>query len=183
MTEESRTVWIRTTPDLDGIYLVVLEIDDDTSHPLDADTAMAYARAVLCAVARAEHDAAVVSQMRKIGEGGREGLQAAAELVGSIRGDRPPISWPTPLELAPVVSTATGAPFLTVSIKVTAVGQWTMEDARGHALGVLEAVEAADLDAAYLRALRGLEIDEQRARAIVADLANHRTDSTEETGQ
>ncbi len=166
------SVWIRTVPDMGGTYRVVLEIDDDTSHPLDAGAAMTYARAVLSAVARAEHDAAIVRQMRKISDG--NGLQMASELVGSIRADRPPIAWPTPLQLDPGVSMATGDAFLRILVKGEPVGQWTPGDARDHALGVLEAVEAADLDGAYLRALRGVGIDDGRGRSVVDDLVNYR---------
>ncbi len=170
-------VWIRTTPDLDGIYWVVLEIDDDTSHPLPVASAMVHARAVLAAVARAEYDAAVVRQMTKVGKAGDKDHRHAATLVGMMRNDRPPIEWPSPLALEPGVSAFTGDPFLHVMIRGRIVGQWTIPDARDHAIGVLEAVEAAYLDGGYLRALRTAGIDDPQARAVVDNLATHRPEA------
>lgn len=163
---------ILTQPDIDGTYRVTLEIDADTSYNLDRCTAQTHATAILAAVARAEHDAAVIRQMRKVGTG----REAAVELITTIRADRPAIDWPAPLQLTPGVSSKTGDPFLHVTIKRKAIGQWTMDDARNHAMSVLEAVEVADLDGAYLRALMTIGVDEPRARATVGNLADFRDD-------
>ena len=165
----SGSVWIRTLPDLDGVYRCVVEIDDDISHPINRDTAPTYTRAILQAVSRAEYDAAVIRQL-----GPKTNQQAAAQLVAGMRGERPPIAWPSPLQLEPGVSAFTGDAFLHVRVGSRTVGQWTIPDAREHATAVMEAVEVADLDGGYLRALRSIDVDEPRARTVVDDLANHR---------
>jgi hypothetical protein len=164
-------VWIRTTPDTFGTYRCVVELDDDTSHPITRDTAPAYARAILQAVSAAEYDAAVIRQMT---QGSGLGRESAVCLVRALRGERPPIAWPSPLRLEPGVSAAAGEPFLAVWIHGVAVGQWTVGQAREHAAGVMEAVEVADLDGGYLRALRAVDVDMANARAVVGDLGNHR---------
>lgn len=163
-------VWIRTAPTPGGTYRVTLEIDDDTAQVLGRGWAQIYASAILAAVARAEYDAAVIRQMTAVA-----GQTAAVALVAQMRADRPPITWPTPLTLDPGVSAATGAAFLHILIKGEIVGQWTIPDAREHALAVLEAVEVADLDGAYLRALRSsCGVDEHQARVVVDGMAEHR---------
>jgi len=169
MADEQGGVWIRTVPDMEGIYRPVVELDDDTSHPIDDVTAVAYARAILVAVAYAEYDAAVIRQMTTVCN-----QEAAVDLVRRMRGDRPLLVWPAPLELEPGVSARTGEAFLAVSLHGLRVGQWDMAQAREHALGVLEAVEVAPLDSAYLRALRAIDVEEGRARVVVDDLARYR---------
>lgn len=171
MSDDS-CVWIRTEPDLDGTYRPVLEIDDDTSYPLTADSAAIYANEILRAAAIAEYEAAVVAQMTKVSGGD---ATTAAQVVGDLRGDRPDTTPLTPLRLIPGVSAFTGEAFLIVEIRGQQVGQWTTAAAREHALFALEAVHVADLDSAYLRWLRsGPAVDEPRARAVVEDLANFR---------
>jgi len=172
-------VWIRTVPDLDGTYRCVVEIDSDTSHPITRDTASVYAGAVLQAAARAEQDAAVIRQITKV----TASPERAVEVVRLLRGDRPPIDWPSPLRLEPGVSSRTGEGFLLVRIgDGDPVGQWTPAAAREHATGVMESVEVADLDGAYLRALRTIGIDETRARNVVDDLAGHRSEGEDGRG-
>jgi hypothetical protein len=169
-------VWARTVPDLDGTYHAALEIDDDTAFPLTDTTAHAHAVAVLSAVARAEYDAAVLHQLG----GPPEDQIRAGQMVSVLRDLRAPIAWPSPLTLEPGVSAFNGRPFLTVNIHGRPVGQWTPSDARGNALHVLEAVEAASLDTDYGRVLRDVGVPAEQARTVVADLATHRT-TTEAT--
>lgn len=171
MTDSPGSVWVRTVPDPDGTYHPVLEIDEDTAFPLTPDTAHAHATAVLAAVARAEYDAAVLHQM---GSGGEQNRQHAGQLVRALREDRPPIAWPSPLTLDPGVSAFTGRPFVVVQIHGRPVGQWTPQDARGHAVHVLEVVEGARLDTAYHQRLVGFGVDPGKAARIVDDLGNHR---------
>ncbi len=129
---------------------------------------------MLDAAHRAAYDAAVLEQLHtKLGIAADD----AARLVMDMRADRPAqdLSATKPLKLVPGVSAFTRAPFLRIEMNGKAVGQWSVEDARQHALGVLEAVVVADLDANYYRALIGqVHLDEGRSRQVVADIANHR---------
>lgn len=171
MTDDPGTVWIRTTPAAHDTYRPVLEIDDDTAHDLGGGTAWRHAHAVLEAVARAEHDAAVIRQM---GSPDADNAQRAAQLVALLREDRPPIEWPTALTLEPGVSAFTGDAFLHVSIRGRAVGQWTIADAREHATAALEADSVATLDGAYLHLLKACGVPATKALSVVDDLAQHR---------
>lgn len=166
------TIWVRTVPTSDG-YQAVLEIDDDTAHPLTAAVAHAHAAAVTAAVARAEYDAAVLHQL------GRDPRHStipapAGHLIRTLRAARPAITWPTPLTIEPGVSAFTRDPFLTVLIHGRAVGQWTPDDARGHAIHVLEVVEGAALDGAYRQALCTLGVAPGDAGWIIGRLGEHR---------
>lgn len=174
MSGEESAVWVNSAPTVDGsAYVVTLEADDDTAITFDRDRAATYALGVLDAAHRAAYDAAVFRQMTvKLGMGQAD----AAHVVVDLRQDRPPLaSEPAaPLELDPGVNDE-GRPFLGVLVNGKRVGQWTVEDARQHALHVLESVVVADLDAGYYRALTGLVgVDDTRARQAVADIAEHR---------
>jgi hypothetical protein len=164
-------VWVRTDPGTDGVYRVSIDASNDTSFGLDQASALTYAMSVLDAASRAEYDAAVIRQMTKVGSGG---AVHAVALVQQLRADRPEPSPVGPLQLIPGVSAATGDPFLAIHLNGQQVGQWTPGDARGHAVHVLECVLVADLDSAYLRGLQAIGIEEDRARAVVDDLINHR---------
>ena len=172
-TAADREVWIKTDPTPDGTgYVVTLEVGQDTARILTPDEAMAHAAGVLAAAHRAEYDAAVLAQLTKLGIE----RESVAMLIRQLRDDRPPLDPAAthPLTLEPCVNAA-GKPFITVASPGREQGQWTTEDARSHAIAVLECVAVADLDAAYLRALTGLiGIDRSRARRVVEDLVNHR---------
>ena len=170
--KEETAVWIKTEPTLDGQgWMVTVEVNEDTALTLDRESASGYAYAVLGAVAHAEYDAGVLRQMsERIDE--RSGMQ----LVIDLRKDRAPLDQTAlgPMRLVPGV-TAQHKPFLTLEINGDPVGQWTIPDARTHALNVLEAIIVADLDGDYLRCLRGVVgLEEPVARNIVDDLQNWR---------
>lgn len=172
--DESQTVWIRTSPDPEGTYRPTIDVGDDVAYILTRESATEHVFNVLSAVAEAEYDAAVLRQMNNI----VDEPQAAIQVVLDLRKDRPdPISV-GPLVFRPGVSTRTGNAFLKVMLNGKALGQWTIQDARDHALRVLEAVLVADLDAAYLRTLQTLiQIDEQTSRSIVGDLFKWRDEN------
>jgi uncharacterized protein (DUF1778 family) len=66
-------------------------------------------------------------------------------------------------------------PFLALLVNGTQIGQWTVRQARTHALAVLEASECVDLDSAYRRYLVGvLDIEHGRAINVVDDLESYR---------
>lgn len=178
-----RSIYIKTDPTTDGYritYRVTLELSEDDVHILSREQAYAHAGHVLAAAQRAEYDAAIIRQLRPtLTEKGRkpdEALRDAAMILNDIRQERPPLpDPPTPLCLKPGVSQRTGNGFLAVHVGEEAVGQWEVEDARQHALVVLECIEAADLDGGYLKTLTGtLGIPHGTAENMVGDIANHR---------
>jgi hypothetical protein len=156
--------------------MVTIEFSDDRSIPLTPDSAPRYAMTILQAVARAEYDAAVYRQLHDL----INNEAAVVGLIRDLRQDRPEIDHAAtaPLTVEPGVNRK-GQPMLTVSVDGQALGQWTMEGAREHVLTALEVTAVADLDAGYYRALTGsVGIDEGRARAVIADLNNHRLEGT-----
>ncbi|MFI6326616.1 hypothetical protein ACIBG8_54470 [Nonomuraea sp. NPDC050556] len=169
----SDDVWI--TSDLDektSTYRVKISYGQDRSIGLGPNEALRYASAVLEARIRAMHDAAVIRQLhRKL----TVPLQMCGQAVAALRADRAPLNHKAtrPLMLEPGVSQEL-EPFLAVHIDGKRVGQWDVKQAYEHALGVLEVVSAADLDAAYYRYLIGPShgIDKGRASNMVGDLAN-----------
>jgi hypothetical protein len=167
-------VWVKTEPTVDGsAYVVTIEASDDVAVTLDPDRALRYAWGVLDAAHRAAYDAAVFKQLTKLGIE----VPAAAMVVDQLRSDRPPLDAEAtkPLGFDPGVSQSTEEAFLAILIGGERVGQWNVEDARGHALAVLESVAVADLDGGYYRALIGsVGLDENRARQVVEDVGSHR---------
>ena len=171
-------VWIKTEPTVDGsAYVVTIEASDDRAMVLTPDRALRYASAILAYVARAEYDAAVVRQLRNL----VDDMTAVGQIVTDLRTDRPPISddATAPLRFEGGVSAFTGKAFLHIAIDGK-VGQWEIPAAKEHALAVLEAVSAADLDSGYYRALRGMVgLDENRARQVIDDLGKWRGSDAE----
>lgn len=171
----SEAVWIKTEPSVDGsTYVVTIEFDDDHATVLTPRTARDYASAVLEYAQRAEYDGAVVTQLRSLGVED----QAIMAVVTDLRSDRPPVEGRgilAPMKIEPGVNPH-GKGFLKLDLNGNE-GQWEVPEARTHALTVLEAVHAADLDSGYYRALTGLVgLDQGRARQVIADLADHRWD-------
>jgi hypothetical protein len=175
--DERDTVWIKTEPSIDqASYLVTIEASPDRARVLTPTDALAYASTLLGAVARGEYDAAVLAQMRMLLGDGSDADQSIGLIIGDLRDDRPPLddSATAPLRFDPGVN-RDGEPFLGVWLEDQQLGQWTLPDARAHALAVLEAVTVADLDTGYYRTLTGLvNIEPERARTVVADLGKWR---------
>lgn len=173
-TETGDSIWVKTMPTVEGDgYVVTLECDDDTARVLNPTEAMVHALGVMEAVARAEYDAAVLRQFTKMDID----VSAVAEMVRQLRADRPPLdpAATAPLWLEPGVN-KDFEPFLVVSVKGAKVGQWSVADARGHAVFVIEAVVGADLDAGYARTLRSvLGMDKDLAARVIDGLGEHRT--------
>lgn len=173
MTKTS-TVWLRSelAPDLSH-YVVTLEASDDVARILTPTTGLKYAAGVLAAAERADYDAAVIRQM---GVGLKLPLDVAGQVVSDMRQDRPPLRDVDthPLRFEPGVNME-GDGFLVVSLNDERLGQWTVEDARLHAMGVLQVIAVADLDATYFRTLVGLVgLDKGRASQVVGDLGKYR---------
>lgn len=149
-------------------YGVRLELGASSWSLTRAD-AQAYAAAFVAAITTAEHDTAVFNLLT-----GRLGLSqqmAAAFLLEDLRPDRPTPTHagPVPFELKPGVGIF-GA-FVSINLDGTEVGQLGTDACRVHAVNVLAASAAADLDSALRRALVGtLGLEEARASQVVASL-------------
>lgn len=178
----SDTVWINTEPTIDGSrYVVTLAASEDRAVTLNRKRTLDYAYALLDAVQRAEYDSAVARQLSKV-----DGVDEAAamRIVGELRAARPGLQRRAtePMGFTPGVNSEY-RPFLVIEIEGEKVGQWTLPDAREHALALIEAVIAAEQDTTYYKVLRGLVgVDEPVARAMIADLGQwrDRPTSTEE---
>lgn len=171
----SDVLWVQSDLGPDGTYVVGLHHGPDRAWVLTRDEAIRHASAVITQAERAEYDAAVISLLHdKLGMSMQD---AATFLAKDIRPERPPVDEPGPLTLVPGVSQRNGLHgFLTLKRDGAAVGQWELDDARQHATAVLQVVAAVDNDAGLYRLLAGvIRLDKERARAIVADIASHRT--------
>lgn len=163
---------IATEPSIDGkTYIVTLAVSPDFIITLTPVRASAYASALLSAVAQAEYDAAIYAQITS-----RLGLDHndAAMIVKEMRADRTPIE-ASGLRFEPGVSQRKKHPYVHFYKDDHMLGQMDVPSARRHALHVLEAPAAADLDALYLKVLRGqIGLDEHVGRQVVANLGEHR---------
>lgn len=165
-------VWVKTEHDpIAGHYVVTVELDADHAIGITHNTATAYASAIYAALARAEHDALVYAQLRA-----RVTDAHAGSFIRDMRADRPDLDQAalSPLSITPGVNHE-GTPFLALAIDGQPVGQWTTDDAREHAGNVLEAIQVADLDTSYYRALLNFaQVEHRTALSVVADLAVRR---------
>lgn len=168
------SVWVRTVPTPDGAgYMVSVELDDDTARPLSPLDVPAYVRAVVSAASAAEYDAAVFTQLMRTVE---MSAVEVAKTVAELRSRRAPLDATAmaPLLLQPAVNPS-GKPFLVLQIRGRVVGQWTLGDARSHAMGVLEADASRHLDEVYRDWLMNAAgLDPGTAHAVVADLVDVR---------
>jgi len=171
-SHEDGDAWIHTEPTPDGTgYMVTLIVDEDRSISLERPVAMEYAYTVLKVVSYAEYDAAVLKQITQ-----RVDRESAMQIVVDLRKDRPEPDFAvmTPLSLEPGVNTR-GEAFVVVKKDGEQVGTWSVEQAREHALTILEAISVAELDEAYLRCLKGvIGVEGHIAQAMVGDLQEFR---------
>jgi hypothetical protein len=168
---EVRAVWVSSEVAADGAYVVGVSIDEDTMVPLSDP--VRYATAVVEAAALAEYDAAILSQLSKLGTP----IQVCAHLVHELREARPPrdVAALAPFGFEPGVSMRTRKGFLLVSHNGVPFGQWDVADAEGHAVQVLGAAAVVGLDRQYRDALeRLIGLDEPTALRVVGDLAQFR---------
>jgi hypothetical protein len=77
--------------------------------------------------------------------------------------------------MMPAINRKTGEPLLQLSFKDELLGVWTLQQARSHALGVLEATLAADLDTSYRQVLMDVvELDGNTAAGVISDIGTQR---------
>jgi hypothetical protein len=170
--DEPTGIWLRDQPDEDGTYHLSIEISPDDEAPLDADTAYRWAREVLSAVAQAEYGAAVV---RQAGELGLDDVDAAHLLnaLREVHAGQTPVTMLRGLSVVPGVSASTREPFLHLRRDGKTTAQWTPDDARRHALDVVEGVETAALDTAYRQVLEDrVGLDRLKAMVMVEHLGH-----------
>jgi hypothetical protein len=172
--ERDDGLWVHTMPMLDQRgYTVELTWKQDTAWTLTPDQAVAYALTCFDVAQRTEYDAAVFKLLRTL----KLDPKSAAEFLHhELRQDRPPVAdlHTAPLRFVPGVTIA-GKGFVDVHHKGEADGQLSPTQLRGHALVVMEAPMAADLDAGLLRALTGaVGLPLPQAQAVVEDVGRHR---------
>jgi len=162
---------ISSEPTMHGTYVVTLAISPDFILTLTPTRATAYAAALVTAAQQAEYDAAVYAQITtRLGLGRDE----AVLLVQAMRGDRLPIE-ASGIQFVGGVSDRLKHPFVHFLKDGEMIGQMDVPSARRHALHVLEAPAAADLDALYHRVLRSLiGVDDPVARSVVGNISDHR---------
>jgi hypothetical protein len=172
-------MWVRSGRSPMGAYTAVVEFGDDYARSLLPHEIDAYTNAIFTAVAYAEYDAAVVNQLRSIGNG-QDGIDPkyVAGALREFRESRPPIDQQAlrPMVVHPAVGANSGRPFLEARIRGTQYKwQWDTRKALDHVEHVRDAVVVADLDAAYRRYLIGvIGLDAPTAEAAVGALAEHR---------
>lgn len=171
--DKDDSLWVQSGVAASGAYVVEFHVTD-RAWVRTPEEATRHALAVLRQAEIAAHDAAVIRQLVTLGID----LQMAATVVANdLRPDRPEVdpSDTAPLGVAPGVAGEDTRPFLIISLDGERMGQWTVTDARQHALSVLEIITVADLDAAYKRVLMGqIRLEDWRAAAVVDDLATYR---------
>lgn len=167
------SIWVNSEVAADGEYIVSVEINDDTSIPLDREHALRYTTAVITACEYAEYDAAVFAQLTK-----RVKMtdQDAAQTVLELRGARPALDAEAtaPLVLSPTLGLRSRAASLILVLAGEQFCQWDTKEAVGHAVHVLQAAAVAPLDRLFFEWLRGTGLDGDRARAAVDDLRHWR---------
>lgn len=176
-------VWIFTEPTIDDSgYMVTINAGKDKATTLDPDAALRYAQHLLWVCSRAEYDSLVAKQLYEAIKGnpmeGEPPERSAIYMVNELRKDRPDLddSVTFPLTFSAGVNRR-WEPFIKVDVEGQEQGQWDLPAARRHALGVLEAVHVADLDAGYKRLLTGvIGIEPGRAANMIDHLSELRGD-------
>jgi hypothetical protein len=157
----------------DGSYAVTIAFTPDNAVTLTDDQALHYAMTILELSHRSEYDAAIIKQLGKmnVNEAG------AAEFISDyVRPHRAVLKTGTHLELIPGVSQRTKKGFLVIMLNGKEAGQWDVDDARSHAIGVIDTICIARLDAVYHYALaEHLKLDDAKARHFVWDIGNNRS--------
>ncbi|MPZ66238.1 MAG: hypothetical protein GEU83_12215 [Pseudonocardiaceae bacterium] len=178
--DEDEGLWVRSEVMPDGSYGVGVSVEGDYAFSLNRDQAVAYAVACFTRATEADHDTAVLRLLTQVGVPAKHAGQVVAN---DLRPDRPDEHTDTqPLRFTVAVGRAKHPrpdagqfiPLLFLHLHDREIGQLTPSDLRDHGAAVLNVLAAADLDAALHRALTGtVGLDDDRARAIVGDLANH----------
>lgn len=172
--DETEGYWIHSDVDpVTGNYGLSMSIDGDLAWSFTPDEGWQYVKMVATQLSRVTHDAAVLKQMLATGI---KPHFAAQVLARDIRPDRRPVDQVGPLRIEPGV-TIEGKPFLRLfhDESEQPIGQWEVDDARHHLLGMIETIETIELDDRLRRVmLNVINLDDATARAFVHLLKDHR---------
>ncbi len=173
MPETPRTKVIEVSSELtpEGAYVVTVHPTPDRSFALDRDRGIRYALSVLTAVAYADYEGAVFSQMTAA----KTGDQGAALAVAALRELRRPLDHEAtaPLSFDPILSNHTRRGILRVLLDGAQIAQLETQAAAEHAHMVLELLTVSELDALYYAWLRSAGVTEPTARRTIGDLSQH----------
>lgn len=175
-----RSVWVETNFPGDRTSAVTIKVDGREVRTFSQTEAHAYAQAVLAYAQRAEYIAAMFRQLTE--ELGVAHVETREIVQGILMGvPTIPESRTAPLVIKLAVGThvvraVPGPPegILLIELDGVRLGRWEVAQARDHALQVLEAAEATDLDTAYLRFLTTMELGPGEAHHMVAGMAGFR---------
>lgn len=172
--DELSGVWSNSEVDpVTGRYGLSLSYEGDVAWSFTPDEGWAYVRMLTTVLARATHDAAVFKQLVATGAK-RE--HAGAIVALDLRPDRRPVDQVGPIRFE-AGATIEGKPFITLSLPGDEKprSQWEVEDVRHHLLGVMEAIETAELDDRLRHVLtHTIDLDDGKARAFVHLLRDYR---------
>lgn len=166
-------VWVTSDLAPTGVYICTVHVGDTILGVLAPDEAMRYCAAWAANLSYAEHDAAVIAQLR---HAGITDLCTLAGVIGYLRENRPPppLFDPNPLTVDPIVSARTNQPILVVRSGDNG-WQWEPRDVHQHIRHVLEVSAGVDLDSHYRQALVSfIGLEDGMARAMVTSLAKFR---------
>lgn len=182
MTDATTDFCVRSDPMPDGTYSVSIEVGDDVAFALDRARALDYAAACHAKATQADHATAVLRLLI-------EQLAMPHDMAGQFAAKdlRPDFSphddaATEPMRYAVAVGRAKHPrpdagqyiPRIMVACGETDLGWIGPEQLREHAGGVLDCLVAAQLDTGLMRELVDvIGVSEDRARAIVSDLAEY----------
>lgn len=144
--DQTDGLWITSDPLPDGSYALVLSVDGDHSRALTPDEAVSYGLAVFAVAAAVDYEQSVYHQLSERGAA----TEAVLQVVADLRRDRPPFDRKAlePLRWIPGLNSE-GTGFIRLELDGHPIGQLSVDDARGHAAHVIEAVPNAENDTVY----------------------------------
>jgi len=169
--DDDVTLWVGSERSPEGTYITTVNYGQDIARTLNRDEAKDYAQTCVARAIQAEHDSALFALFKGMGVSFSDIAKMIAE---DLRPDRPVDEAATaPFGFEPAVGMK--GPFIhfTVNGKPTG-GHLSTGKLKSHALDVLSALAAADLDQAFYRFATGaLGQSKDRAAAVVSSLGSH----------
>lgn len=172
LNENATTVAVDLLPD--GKYAVGIHYGLDHSVALNPLQALTYVTKLYRVASSAEYGAAVLAQLSTLGLSDDKALPTVGEILGKAWDG---LDLANTVQAIPLIAKADRRPCVRFDLenKPFAHIQVPAADAREHAAAVQHAAANVLLDSEYHRFLRGpLNLPDDRARDLVADLAQHR---------